>query len=739
MAEMEQPCGTINLLTFLGRLLKKIVYRFGPFSIDVTERVLRRHDLVVSAPPKVIAVLLALLSADGRVLHKQEMLDIVWPGTFVDEANLAQNVSVLRRILERDFPAQSPIETIPRLGYRFREPFETEVHSGPSIEELSPYEAESVPAVKAFGGTRMALAMVIGCAILYGMFRLWQRIHPEGAFPLVRLTYKTSANRVSASAITPDGRQIAYADPAGIVLRSTRDAQTRLLTGPKMSNVERLAWFPDGKHLVMSGTDSKGRAGIWILSAGEEAPQLFQADAGSGLPSPTGPLIAFTTQTSTEVWLISPNGRDAHRLVHGSPGETFQILTWNAAGTVLMLERHIPNLVTARDAPSTEPLQSSYMAVDVASGQLTAKQDHLRIGRACLVGDDRLLYSVTEPWESDSSSSVWMASIHPATGSLAATPKKLAYLDGSRTLSLTCSLSTHTVAMTLKRGGPGVYVGSLTEDDRKLEDVHRLSSDTNDSYPHAWTPDSKAVLFESHRPDLNRFQIFRQQVDHSDPEAILPSEADQTLPRVAPGGRWLLFSARAVLDAPHLLYRIPLSGGTPVPVEAGSPAGAYRCPASGTYCVLYETSKDKGGSFYLLDPVSGKGNRLFELPFSWGSVSDWDVSPDASTIGLILNGALEPEIRLIDLRSGQSETLRVHASANLTALNWAADRKGWFATVPTGLGTDLLYVDGQGNATTLHHTNGSTWGVPSPDGHRLSFVDQEVDSNLWLAQLDRKP
>lgn len=722
--------------------MKKIVYRFGPFSVDADERVLRRDNALVSASPKVVAVLLALLSADGRVLRKQELLDIVWPGIFVDEANLTQNISVLRRTLERDFPTQSPIETVPRVGYRFREPFETEVRSDVSVEPTPTAEVESVPAVKAvkrFGGIWVLIAAVIGCAILYVMVKPWTKIPPESALPLVRLTYKTSENRVSASAISPDGKKIAYADAAGIVLRSVDAPQTRLLTGPKMSSVERLTWFPDGRRLAMSGYDAKGGAGLWVLSTEEVPPRLLQDNGHSGLPSPTGSVVAFTNQTSTEVSLIGADGQNVHRLIQGLPGETFQILSWNSSGTILMLERHMPNSGAGLTAASTEPLRSSFVAVDAASGRLTATRDHLRIGRACLVRDDRLLFSVTEPWESDSSSSIWMASMDPATGSFTANPEKLAYLQGSRTLSLTCSQTTHAVALTLKRGGPSVYVGSLTSGDTKLENVRRVTSDTNDSYPHAWTPDNREILFEAYRPDLKVFQIYRQGTDQSDPQPILPSTSSQSLPRMAPGGRWILFSARSEPGAPSLLYRIPYGGGTPVFVDAGTPAGAYRCPASGTSCILYEKSKDRTGSFYKLDPISGKGNKLFAVPTPWGAPYDWDVSPDGSTLGLVINGALEPEIRLIDLRSGQSEILRVHATANLTALNWAADRKGWFATVPTGLGTDLLYVDSQGSATILRHISGSTWGVPSPDGHRLAFVDQEVDSNLWFARFDLKP
>jgi TolB-like protein len=96
-----------------------VTYEFGPFLIDEGERVLRRHGQLVPLTPKVFDILLVLVQNSGRVLTKNEMMNLVWPDTTVEESNLARNVSTLRKALGNGPDEHEYIETIPWRGYRF--------------------------------------------------------------------------------------------------------------------------------------------------------------------------------------------------------------------------------------------------------------------------------------------------------------------------------------------------------------------------------------------------------------------------------------------------------------------------------------------------------------------------------------------------------------------------------------------------------------------------------------------
>jgi len=95
--------------------------KFGPYLLRKEERLLMRDQGVVSLPPRAIDLLLLLIEAGGRLVTKEEILDKVWAGSFVEEANIAHQISTIRKALGDDPDDQSTryIETLPRRGYRF--------------------------------------------------------------------------------------------------------------------------------------------------------------------------------------------------------------------------------------------------------------------------------------------------------------------------------------------------------------------------------------------------------------------------------------------------------------------------------------------------------------------------------------------------------------------------------------------------------------------------------------------
>lgn len=94
-------------------------FSFGPFRIDVNERVLLRKGKPVSLTPKAFATLLVLVQKSGRVVEKDELVRLVWPDSYVEEANIAQNIFKLRKALGKNRLGEPYIETVPRRGYRF--------------------------------------------------------------------------------------------------------------------------------------------------------------------------------------------------------------------------------------------------------------------------------------------------------------------------------------------------------------------------------------------------------------------------------------------------------------------------------------------------------------------------------------------------------------------------------------------------------------------------------------------
>jgi DNA-binding winged helix-turn-helix (wHTH) protein/TolB-like protein len=94
-------------------------YEFGPFRLDPRKHRLTRDGEPVALPPKAFDTLLVLIRHAGRVVEREELMNEVWAGSFVEDANLSVAVSQLRKALGRAGGDGEYVETVPRVGYRF--------------------------------------------------------------------------------------------------------------------------------------------------------------------------------------------------------------------------------------------------------------------------------------------------------------------------------------------------------------------------------------------------------------------------------------------------------------------------------------------------------------------------------------------------------------------------------------------------------------------------------------------
>src|SRR5688572_28278718 len=94
-------------------------YDFAPFRIDLEDRLLLCRGKPVPLTPKAFDTLLVLVECGKRLVEKNDLMQAVWPDTFVAESSLTFNISTLRKVLGEHDDKRPYIETIPRRGYRF--------------------------------------------------------------------------------------------------------------------------------------------------------------------------------------------------------------------------------------------------------------------------------------------------------------------------------------------------------------------------------------------------------------------------------------------------------------------------------------------------------------------------------------------------------------------------------------------------------------------------------------------
>ena len=94
-------------------------YEFDSFCVDVQRALLTRDGVPIRLTPKVFDTLLGLVRSGGRIMGKTELMDQIWPDSFVEESNLAQNIFLLRRLFGEHKHENRFIITVPGVGYRF--------------------------------------------------------------------------------------------------------------------------------------------------------------------------------------------------------------------------------------------------------------------------------------------------------------------------------------------------------------------------------------------------------------------------------------------------------------------------------------------------------------------------------------------------------------------------------------------------------------------------------------------
>jgi Tol biopolymer transport system component len=290
-----------------------------------------------------------------------------------------------------------------------------------------------------------------------------------------------------------------------------------------------------------------------------------------------------------------------------------------------------------------------------------------------------------------------------------------------------------------------VFVGELEEGGKRLRDARRLTIVGHANYAHAWTPDSLAVVFESYRDA--RYQIFKQKLDQRVAEPLVTGRENAIAGRFSPDGAWLLYLL-GPLGAPKLM-RTPASGGLPEVVLDLPNLRNYFCTRLPVNLCVAAVQEEKQLVFYSFDPTKKlpttgiPKSDLREMGRAGYVPNDWGLSPDGSSIAMVEPTDPEGRIRILALRNASRHTVAgtrdvlVSGRSGFFSLNWAADGKGWYVSNPSVLGeARFLYVDLEGHATDLKSPESIAppYGIPSPDGRHLAFMNQVMSRNAWLLE-----
>lgn len=339
-------------------------YRFGDFHLDPADCTLRRGADPVALTPKAFDTLLLLVENRGRLMEKEVLMKRLWPDAFVEEANLANNISLLRKVL-----GEQMIQTVPRRGYRF-------------VAEVAqlPVAGRQLAGI---GNRQLATAAAVAIAA----FALGYAARPRTAPPrFTQLTFRRGM--IWSARFAPDAQTVIYSGkyegkPTELFVGRVDETATR----PIGVNAQVLAVSKKGDLALMlqpreNGFISRGTLARMPIAGG--APRELAADVQEADWMPDGerlallrwsgptarvefPLGRIVYTANPPVWIsglrVSPNGNEIAFLLHEA--ERF-----DDRGRAVILDANGKTVVTSREFVSANGLawRGDELVISAADG-----------------------------------------------------------------------------------------------------------------------------------------------------------------------------------------------------------------------------------------------------------------------------------------------------------------------------------------------------------------------------------
>jgi Tol biopolymer transport system component/DNA-binding winged helix-turn-helix (wHTH) protein len=662
---------------------KPSIYTFGPYRLDPSERLLSRDGTTLALTPKAFDLLVYLVERHGRLVEKATLMSALWPDTIVEEANVAYNISALRKALGDDRGDAKFIETVPTRGYRFVAP----VVEAPSASNFPDFRGRRLGFVVA----RLVATVVVGSAAA-----AWLLLRSPGRpdAPPMRLVPLTTLTGLEGEpTFSPEGEQVAFSwngakqDNWDIYVTMIGSSEVRRLTSDPAVETQP-AWSRDSRQIaylrerrtgttiqlvsVLGGIDRKvsdfpgadsidwSRDGHWLVvgrPGGESLPGpsrgIYLVPVDGGDPRP---LIASPPGVADFQPAVSPDGRQL-AYVSCSHAPAAGVSAWTRCAIHLVDVDGARVISAPRRLTSQLPFIASVSWARDGSDVIYAGEDESgvqtlwRVGAGGTHRPERIELAGIAAWS-------------PAT---ALSRDRLAF---TRT-------SEDTDIYRFEAGRPAqLLVGStfeeieprLSQDGRRLVFASKRSSDSLDIWmaeadgsavqlltrgpssiqgsPY-WSPDGRRVVFDSFGDDYH-WHIWTIDAEGGTPRRLTTQAGDENTPTWSHDGRYIYFSADP--GSGRDIWRVLASGGIPERLTHGV-RGYFACESADGKSLLFQP-EDADTPLMAMALSGGEVRQLATCvrnsAFGAGPHGIYYVPCDSSA---------DPSVHVLDLKTGRHQRL----------------------------------------------------------------------------------
>lgn len=470
---------------------------FGDFEIDTIRRRLIRGGEPISLHAKAYDLLVFLATQNGRLVSKDELLHKVWDNRFVEESNLAVQISNLRKALGETASSPRFLLTVPGKGYKFaadrvNDGFVVETHT---VSELTIEQSETVVSSGiGFRGWTLALggiSALVAVGMLVGFAAYWARSTSSAPPRQPKITKLTTSGKVAAATISPDAKFAVFSlreeNGESLWLRQIESGSETRIVEEKPVEYVGLTVSPDGQYVfatVFAKNDIDPSVHRIPILGGPSVAVPNISTGSSIAISPDGKRFAFTSSNSTEsetlLGTAAVDGSDVRFLIRAKHDVRYLTMfqsspvAWSGNGDIA---------VAVHEKTGDKPGHAIIM-VDPSSGaeRYLTERRWSNIEDLVWIDDDRLAFIASE--EDGLADQIW--TISRSTGDVSRLTNELrpySWLGAAGGKLLTVQLSSTT----------SLRIGELTEGNSsvKSNEVFTASEYINEL---DWTNDGGIVF-----------------------------------------------------------------------------------------------------------------------------------------------------------------------------------------------------------------------------------------------------
>jgi Tol biopolymer transport system component/DNA-binding winged helix-turn-helix (wHTH) protein len=358
--------------------------RFGVFEADLQAGELRKAGAKLKLSGQPFQVLTILLEHPGEVVTREELQKRLWPDTFVDvDHNLNTAINKIREVLADSAESPRYVETLPRRGYRFIAPVESDRPDATSVRKDTIQEGGWRAKALRFGLLSSAVILLASAGVF--LYKRLQTPVPQAQRTLTRVTFDDGLQ--IGVTWSPDSRFIAYSSDHGgkfdiWVQQISGGDPLQITKGP--GNNWQPDWSPDGKWIAYRSEDGEG--GLYMIPALGGAGLVRKVTTFGYYPrwSPDSSKILFQTspfRVETRFYLATLDGNPPHEILAGLSA-LYRIspisATWHPDGKRVTVwlwgQAPSPNFLTAPVAGGTAVRSEIAPAIARQLGEISGNQ-----------------------------------------------------------------------------------------------------------------------------------------------------------------------------------------------------------------------------------------------------------------------------------------------------------------------------------------------------------------------------